>query len=177
MLPVPNPAQAQSARSAATIASVYIIIGAVVSILLASLLAVDSFTGSALILLINPQVAILLSIFGFLPALTVLAIFFLLPTTLFQFVAASAIGAAYLVIGILSLLLTSRRIGNGLWEAARGPTTAFGVLALLFGQIVSGIFLLISHMRLGEVIERFGPIAPPPAIIVPPGSTVLQHVY
>ena len=57
------------------------------------------------------------------------------------------------------MCIRDRRIDDGLYEAAKTPCLIMGILGLLVGLIVPGIFYMLAYTKLGEVILRFGPVA------------------
>ncbi len=74
------------------------------------------------------------------------------------------IGAGLLIILVLLIfmgayLATIRRIDNGLYEAAKTPCLVMGILGLVIGLVVPGIFFMLAYSKLGEVILRYGPVA------------------
>ena len=63
------------------------------------------------------------------------------------------------LIFIGAYLTTVKRIDDGLYEAAKTPCLIMGILGLLIGLIVPGIFYMLAYTKLGEVILRYGPVA------------------
>jgi uncharacterized protein YacL len=56
-------------------------------------------------------------------------------------------------------LTTVKRIDDGLYEAAKTPCLIMGIIGLLVGLVVPGIFYMMAYTKLGEVILRYGPVA------------------
>jgi len=64
-----------------------------------------------------------------------------------------------ILVFIGAYLTTVKRIDDGLYEAAKTPCLIMGILGLLVGLIVPGIFYMLAYTKLGEVILRYGPVA------------------
>jgi len=64
-----------------------------------------------------------------------------------------------ILIFIGAYLTTVKRIDDGLYEAAKTPCLIMGILGLLIGLVVPGIFYMLAYTKLGEVILRYGPVA------------------
>jgi len=64
-----------------------------------------------------------------------------------------------ILVFIGAYLTTVKRIDDGLYEAAKTPCLIMGILGLLIGLIVPGIFYMLAYTKLGEVILRYGPVA------------------
>lgn len=64
-----------------------------------------------------------------------------------------------ILIFIGAYLTTVKRIDDGLYEAAKTPCLIMGIIGLLVGLIVPGIFYMMAYTKLGEVILRYGPVA------------------
>jgi len=64
-----------------------------------------------------------------------------------------------MLVFIGAYLTTVKRIDDGLYEAAKTPCLIMGILGLLVGLIVPGIFYMLAYTKLGEVILRYGPVA------------------
>lgn len=64
-----------------------------------------------------------------------------------------------ILIFIGAYLTTVKRIDDGLYEAAKTPCLIMGILGLLVGLIVPGIFYMMAYTKIGEVILRYGPVA------------------
>lgn len=64
-----------------------------------------------------------------------------------------------ILIFIGAYLTTVKRIDDGLYEAAKTPCLIMGIIGLLIGLIVPGIFYMMAYTKLGEVILRYGPVA------------------
>jgi hypothetical protein len=76
-------------------------------------------------------------------------------------------GVTFIVIGFLSLILavfcyitTSEKIRTGDQEGAKGYCLGFGILLLIFGGIIGGIFLLLAHSKLMESVALTAPSPP-----------------
>jgi len=63
------------------------------------------------------------------------------------------------LIFIGAYLTTVKRIDDGLYEAAKTPCLIMGILGLLVGLMVPGIFYMLAYTKLGEVMLRYGPVA------------------
>jgi len=91
-------------------------------------------------------------------------IFFLTGIDLTAWMLPIMMGAGIFAIVIIlvfigAYLTTVKRIDDGLYEAAKTPCLIMGILGLLVGLIVPGIFYMLAYTKLGEVILRFGPVA------------------
>lgn len=64
-----------------------------------------------------------------------------------------------ILVFIGAYLTTVKRIDDGLYEAAKTPCLIMGIVGLLVGLIVPGIFYMMAYTKLGEVILRYGPVA------------------
>lgn len=64
-----------------------------------------------------------------------------------------------ILIFIGAYLTTVKRIDDGLYEAAKTPCLIMGIIGLLVGLVVPGIFYMMAYTKLGEVILRYGPVA------------------
>jgi hypothetical protein len=64
-----------------------------------------------------------------------------------------------ILIFIGAYLTTVKRIDDGLYESAKTPCLIMGIIGLLVGLIVPGIFYMMAYTKLGEVILRYGPVA------------------
>jgi hypothetical protein len=64
-----------------------------------------------------------------------------------------------ILIFIAAYLTTVKRIDDGLYEAAKTPCLIMGIVGLLIGFIVPGLFYMLAYTKLGEVILRYGPVA------------------
>jgi uncharacterized protein YacL len=73
--------------------------------------------------------------------------------------AAGIFAIIIILIFIGAYLTTVKRIDDGLYEAAKTPCLIMGILGLLVGLIVPGIFYMLAYTKLGEVILRYGPVA------------------
>jgi len=72
---------------------------------------------------------------------------------------AGIIAVVIILVFIGAYLTTVKRIDDGLYEAAKTPCLIMGILGLLVGLIVPGIFYMLAYTKLGEVILRYGPVA------------------
>jgi len=91
-------------------------------------------------------------------------IFFLTGIDLTAWMLPIVMGAGIFAIVIIlvfigAYLTTAKRIDDGLYEAAKTPCLVMGILGLLVGLIVPGIFYMLAYTKLGEVILRYGPVA------------------
>jgi len=91
-------------------------------------------------------------------------IFFLTGIDLTAWMLPIVMGAGIFAIVIIlvfigAYLTTVKRIDDGLYEAAKTPCLIMGILGLLVGLIVPGIFYMLAYTKLGEVILRYGPVA------------------
>ncbi len=77
-----------------------------------------------------------------------------------------------LLIFIGAYLATIKRISDGLYEAAKTPCLVMGLLGLVIGLVVPGIFYMLAYSKLGEVILRYGPVASR-TVLSPAGLTQL----
>ena len=72
-------------------------------------------------------------------------------------------GGLFAILALLILigayLSTVKRIDDGLYEAAKTPCLVMGIIGLVIGFVIPGIFYMLAYTKLGEVILRYGPVA------------------
>lgn len=86
------------------------------------------------------------------------------------------LGAFAVLAAIMIYLTTYDRIRIGDYVGARGPCLVWGIIDLLVGFLVGGLFLLLAHSKLSDVVQ--GRIqTTPPAWQPAPSSTGWQPSY
>jgi uncharacterized protein YacL len=75
-----------------------------------------------------------------------------------------------ILIFIAAYLTTVKRVDDGLYEAAKTPCLIMGIIGLIVGLVVPGIFYMMAYTKLGEVILRYGPVASR-TVLTPVGLT------
>lgn len=74
-------------------------------------------------------------------------------------IAAGLLAIVILLIFIGAYLATIKRIDDGLYEAAKTPCLIMGIIGLVIGLLIPGLFYMLAYTKLGEVILRYGPVA------------------
>ena len=74
-------------------------------------------------------------------------------------IAAGLFAIVILLVFIGAYLSTIKRIDDGLYEAAKTPCLVMGIIGLVIGLVMPGIFYMLAYTKLGEVILRYGPVA------------------
>lgn len=70
------------------------------------------------------------------------------------------IGFISVLFALTSYVLVTERIRTNDLEGARAPCLALGIVLLVFGALIGGIFMLLAHTKLSETGPRWPP--PPP---------------
>ncbi len=83
------------------------------------------------------------------------------------------IGAVLIGLIVLSLYIgvdwCYLRIRRGDYDGARAPTLILGILGIVFGGIITGVFYLLAYSKLGDAIrERTAPMVAVPVTAVNP---------
>jgi len=108
----------------------------------------------AISLLFIADSSLILSFIAFLTGIVIPAVW-ILPIMM----GAGIFAIIIILVFIGAYLTTVKRIDDGLYEAAKTPCLIMGILGLLVGLIVPGIFYMLAYTKLGEVILRYGPVA------------------
>ena len=80
------------------------------------------------------------------------------------------LGVLAVLIAIMVYVTTYERIRTGDYAGAKGPCLVWGILGLVTGFGISGIFLILAHSKLSE-ISLYAPVvgpAPPRPVVPPP---------
>jgi len=87
-------------------------------------------------------------------------------------VLAVGVSGIFLVLGVVAVLIavlvyitTYDRIRIGDYVGAKGPCLVWGFLGLIIGGVIPGIFLLLAHSKLSEIVQ-YAPVSP--AVVHPP---------
>jgi hypothetical protein len=65
-----------------------------------------------------------------------------------------AFGAIDIVLLYVAYEYSYKPAREGQYEAARGPTLLLGILGLIFGLVITGIFYIIGYVKLGDAVNE-----------------------